>query len=315
MKPGLRVRWVKRRLAARGLAALVLCLLAAAPSLAQIGVAVQAASLPPAQAGAAGQAAESRSAARRAITLAPHITELIFAAGAGSKIAATVISSNYPAAALAIPRIGDGLNISVEKALAMHPDLVIAWQPSAAAQTLAPVLTRLDIPLLYSAPRSLRDIPAEIIRFGTLFNTENIAVPAARALSDRLQALAGRYAHRKPVSIFIEVGAAPLYTIGSDPLLNDALRICGGINIYAGAAIAAPQVSAESILVARPQAVITSATGAARLDAVKNRWSALRLPAALQGHVYGIDPDQLFRPGPRLIDATEKLCQYIDQAR
>lgn len=268
-----------------------------------------------AQTAEAAHAVEFAPPAARAISLTPHITELIFAAGAGDNIAATVTSSNYPPAALTIPRIGDGLNINVEKTLAVRPDVVIAWQPSGSALTLAPVLSQLKIPLIYSAPRTLRDIPAEISRFGKLFHTENVADPAARALADRLQALRTQYAHRAPVSVFVEIGADPIYTLGNDPLLNDALDICGGVNIYANAAVAAPQVSAESVLVAQPKVVITSAVDPIRLAAARDRWSRLRLPAALQGHVYGIDPDKLFRPGPRLIDATEALCRYIDEAR
>lgn len=299
MKPGMCMRWITGRLAVCSLAALGLLGLSLPPSHAQPGDAGREHSAP----------------AQRAITLTPHITELIFAAGAGDKITATVTSSNYPAAALDIPRIGDGLNINVEKALSMRPDLVVAWQASTAALTLAPMLTRLDIPLIYSAPRTLQDIPAEIIRFGKIFDTSSIADPTAAALSNRLHDLTKHYAHKTPVSVFIEVGTAPLYTIGNDPLLNDALRICGGVNIYADAAVAAPQVSAESVLVAQPAVIITSATDRARLAEAQQRWSRLHLTAALQGHVYGIDPDQLFRPGPRMLDAAESLCRYLDAAR
>lgn len=299
MKPGMCMRWITGRLTVCSLAALGLLGLSPSPSHAQPGGAGQEHSVP----------------AQRAITLTPHITELIFAAGAGDKIAATVTSSNYPPAALDIPRIGDGLNINVEKALAMRPDLVVAWQASTAALTLAPMLTRLDIPLIYSAPRTLQDIPAEIIRFGKIFDTSSIADPIAAALSRQLYDLAKHYAHKPPVSVFIEVGTAPLYTIGNDPLLNDALRICGGVNIYAGAAVAAPQVSAESVLVAQPAVIITSASDHTRLAEAQQRWSRLHLTAALQGHIYGIDPDQLFRPGPRMVDATESLCRYLDAAR
>lgn len=268
-----------------------------------------------AQAGTTPQEALAESPVKRVISLTPHITELIFAAGAGDRIVATVSSSDYPPAALAIPRIGDGLNVSVEKALSFRPDLVVAWQPSAAALTLAPMLAQLHIPLRYSAPRTLRDIPDEIRRMGMLFNTQQTAQAAARALDERLQVLGKRYATRKRVSVFIEIGSNPLYTVGNDALLNDALRICGAGNVYADAFSAAPQVSAESVLVANPAVIITPARDAGRLEADKERWASLRLPAALQGHVYTMDPDALFRPGPRLIDAVQELCQYIDKAR
>ena len=183
------------------------------------------------------------------------------------------------------------------------------------AQALAPSLSRLDIPLLHSRPASLRDIPEEIIRYGELFHTQSQAYAAAESLTQRLNALARQYAQKAPVSVFIEVGTSPLYTIGSDPLLNDALRLCGGVNIYANASVAAPQVSVENILLQRPDVVITPARSEGALNEARERWAQLQLPAARHGHVYMIDPDALFRPGPRLIDATEALCRALDQTR
>lgn len=260
-------------------------------------------------------AAAAQAPATRAIALAPHITELIYAAGAGDKIVATVISSDYPPAAQAIPRIGDGLHVSVEKALSFRPNLVIAWLPYGAAQALASSLSSLDVPLIYSRPEKLADIPAEIVRFGKLFGTETQAGAMAHTLTQRLDALGARYARKKPVSVFIEVGTSPLYTIGGDPLLNDALQHCGGVNIYAAANVAAPQVSVENLLVKQPDVVITPAITTGAQDDARQRWASLKLPAALRGHVYAIDPDALFRPGPRLVDATEQLCRYLDRAR
>lgn len=263
----------------------------------------------------AARTAMPQAAAARVIALAPHITELIYAAGAGERIVATVLSSDYPPAALAIPRIGDGIHVNVEQALALRPDLLIAWLPHGAAQVLAPAASSLGIPLIYSRPEKLGDIPGEIARLGRLFGTEAQAGMTAQALRLRIDTLASRYAQRKPVSVFIEVGASPLYTIGKDPLLNDALRLCGGVNLYANATIAAPQVVLEDLLARRPDVVIVAPGRPGEHDEARRRWIGLKLPAALRGHVYAIDPDTLFRPGPRLIDATEQLCHYLDEAR
>lgn len=274
-------------------------------TLAQAGPAMSAATVP----------APVPAIAAKAITLAPHITELIFAAGAGDKIVATVTSSDYPAAARKIPKIGTGIHISVEKIIALKPDVIIAWMPSGAAQTLSPSAAALHIPIVYSRPEKLDDIPHEMLRYGLLFGTQAVAEPSALALQERLKALRKRYAQRSTVTVFIEVGAAPLYTIGRDPLLGDALKICGGANIYAQALLAAPQVSVESVLVAQPDIVITSIEDTAALEQRRRLWAELRLDAALEHHIYAINPDELFRPGPRLVDATEKLCQYLDSAR
>jgi iron complex transport system substrate-binding protein/vitamin B12 transport system substrate-binding protein len=251
----------------------------------------------------------------RAITLAPHITELVYAAGAGDKIVGTVISSDYPDEAKRIPRIGDGMNIDVERAIALRPGLVIAWQPSGAARTLAPVLDRLGIPLAYSEPKRLDDLPAEVLRMGKYFGTQPVARATAEAMRHRLAMLRARYAGKPPVRVFIQVGSDPLYTLGSDPLLNDVLSTCGGVNIFEDATVAAPQVNEETVMQKRPAVVIVPSNRphAAARDAA--RWQTLRLPAAMSGRIYGMDPDTLFRPGPRLIDATEELCRLLDLSR
>lgn len=253
--------------------------------------------------------------AHRVISLTPHITELVFAAGGGDKLVATVNSSDYPLAARSLSRIGDGLSVNIENLLAMHPDLVIAWHATGAALALSPTLQRLSIPLIYAQPHVLTDIPLTIRRLGVLMGTQARAQPAAQDLDQRITALNKKYAKLTPVSVFIEIGDAPLYSIGKDSLLNDVLHTCGGVNIYADAAVVAPLVSTEDVLVRQPDVVITGGTDPLRLAARQHAWAKLNLQAAKQQHVYAIDSDALFRPGPRLIDATETLCNYLDLAR
>jgi iron complex transport system substrate-binding protein/vitamin B12 transport system substrate-binding protein len=240
---------------------------------------------------------------------------MVFAAGAGNRIVGTVASSDYPPQARHIPRVGNGIELDTERIVALRPDLVLAWQPSGATRALAPLLARLRIPLVYVQPRSLRDIPAEIAALGRRLGTAAQADRDARDLSGRIAALAARYTDRTAVPTFIEVGAAPLYTLGKDPLINDVLHVCGGVNIFAGAAIPAPQVSIERVLQARPQAIIIPSADAHRVSDRTRYWARLALPAALARHVYGIDPDTLFRPGPRLVDAAQTLCRDLDRAR
>ena len=182
-------------------------------------------------------------------------------------------------------------------------------------RTLAPVLGRLGIPLAYSEPARLDDIPAEVIRMGEYFHTQEVATAAAEVMAQRLAALRVRYAGRPPVPVFIQIGSDPLYTIGNDPLLNDVLATCRGVNIFRDAAVAAPHVSEETVLQKRPAVVIVPSAqpGVRTRDAA--RWKTLHLPAAMAGHIYGMDPDALFRPGPRLIDATEALCRHLDASR
>ncbi|ADP13865.1 periplasmic binding family protein 1 [Achromobacter xylosoxidans A8] len=261
-----------------------------------------------------GRAVSLTAPARHAVTLAPHATELVFAAGAGDRIAATIRGSDYPPAARQLPVIGDGTQPDPERVAAVRPDLLIAWQPAAAAP-LARVMDKLGVPVFYSDPQTLAAIPDAVERMGTLFGTEAQARPAAQALRARLDALAARYAGRRPVRVFVQAGLDPIYTLNNSSIVSDALRVCGGVNVFGQAPVVAPQVTLESVLAARPEAVLA---GISRpQDAARNlaAWQALGLPAARLGHVYGVDADALYRPGPRLIDAAETICADLDRLR
>ncbi|CAB3813758.1 cobalamin-binding protein [Achromobacter sp. ACM03] len=252
--------------------------------------------------------------AQRAVTLAPHATELVFAAGAGDRLIATIRGSDYPPAARQLPVIGDGTQPDPERVAAVRPDLLIAWQPAAAAP-LARVMDKLGVPVFYSDPQTLAAIPDAVERMGALFGTEAQARPAAQALRARLDALAARYAGRRPVRVFVQAGLDPIYTLNDSSIVSDALRVCGGVNVFGQAPVVAPQVTLESVLAARPEAVLAGTSrpedGARNLAA----WQALGLPAARLGHVYGVDADALYRPGPRLIDAAEAICADLDRLR
>lgn len=252
----------------------------------------------------------------RVITLAPHVTEILYAAGAGERIVGTVSSSDYPAPARDIARVGDGILLNQERIIMLRPTLLIGWQRSGVALQMEALSAQLGAQMLYSQPRRLRDIPAELRRIGALLGEDAAtASQAAADLDARIDALEARYAGRAPVTVFIEVGSQPLYTIGDDALLNDALRICGAVNLYAGTGIPAPRVPIESVLVNKPQLIVATERPGQPTAEIQERWAAYGLESARRGHIHIADPDALFRPGPRLIDATEALCPAVDAAR
>ncbi|WP_409558512.1 cobalamin-binding protein [Achromobacter sp.] len=252
--------------------------------------------------------------ARRAITLAPHATELVYAAGAGDYLVGTVRGSDYPPAARAVPVIGDGTQPDAERVAAARPDLLIAWQPSA-AEPLVRVMDKLGVPVFYSDPLTLEAIPGAVERMGVLFGTEPVARATAQDLQRRLDALKARYAGRRPVRVFVQAGLDPIFTLNDASIVSDALRLCGGVNVFGQASIVAPQVTLEGVLAARPEVVLAGVGRPEDTQANLSAWQKMGLPAARQGHVYGIDADALYRPGPRLIDAAETLCADLDRVR
>lgn len=252
--------------------------------------------------------------ARRAVTLAPHATELVYAAGAGDYLVATTRGSDYPPAARRLPVIGDGTQPDPERVAAARPDLLIAWQASA-AEPLVRVMEKLGVPVFYSDPPTLAAIPGAVERMGVLFGTEPQARAAARDLRARLEALKARYAGRRPVRVFVQAGLDPIYTLNDASIVSDALRACGGVNVFGQAPVVAPQVTLESVLAARPEAVLAGVIQPGDTPANLAAWQRMGLPAARHGHVYGIDADALYRPGPRLLDAAEILCADLDRLR
>ena len=254
------------------------------------------------------------SPARRAITSAPHATELVYAAGAGAYLAGTAEGSNYPAATLALPSIGTALRPNLEIATSLRPDLLIAWQP-AASDPLADWMQRLNVSVFYSDPRTLAAIADAVQTMGRLFGTEPQANAAADAMRTRLATLSARYADSTPVRVFIQAGLQPIYTLSGRSIINDAIQVCGGVNVFADLSTLAPQLSLESVLAARPDAVIAGATDTDDAQRNLQTWQRHGLPAARDGHVFNLDADALYRPGPRLIDMAEQLCEHLDHVR
>lgn len=247
--------------------------------------------------------------ARRVITLAPHATELVYAAGAGARLVATVESSNYPDAAHRVPRIGQGLVLDPERIAAYTPDLVIGWQ-TGRLDPAASTLSRLGVPLYVSAPARLTDLPPAIRQVGVLMGTQTVAESAAAQLSERLQKMEGAHAARQPVlRAYVQAGSNPLYTLNGEHIVSDALRLCGAVNVFASLAAAAPRIGLESVLAADPDLLIV--TDEREVEA----WRQHGLPAARLNRVAVVDPDILFRPGPRMVDAAEQLCAVLDGIR
>ena len=253
---------------------------------------------------------------QRVVTLAPHITEMVFAAGAGHSLAGTVVSSNYPDAARALPKVGDGAaSINAEALIGLKPDLVLAWHNSGAAAAVAPLLQELGIPLAFLAPTRLDDIPDQVESLGARLGVPQQARDAASAMRDELSALRGRHAGRPPVSVLIEIGSAPLFAVGKDTLLNDALHTCGGVNIFEDSSLAALPVGTERIVQESPEVILAAAATVHQERQAQRRWAAVGLAPQTGTHVYGIDPDTFFRPGPRLIHATRDVCRKLEDAR
>jgi iron complex transport system substrate-binding protein len=262
----------------------------------------------------AGQRVTLASPARRIVSLAPHITELLFAMGAGETLVGASEFSDYPEAARAISRVGGGSGLDLEAILALQPDLVIAWESGNPAGQVRR-LQQLGLPVFFSEPRRLQDIISSLERFGRLTGRLEAARDQVRAFAHRLEDLRLRYSGGDEVTVFYQIWERPLMTVNGRHLVSDVIRLCGGRNVFAELPTLAPQIDIEAVLAASPDVIVVGdAAGepAASLAAWR-RWPELK--AVKQQHLYSIQRELLVRPTPRLLDGAEQLCRLLEGVR
>jgi len=261
----------------------------------------------------AGQEVTLEQPARRIVSLAPNITELLFAAGAGDRVVGVTEFSDYPEAAGSITRVGSGTGLDLEAILALRPDLVVAWQSGNPAGQVER-LRSLGLIVFLSEPRHLLDVPETLLRLGRLAGTEAAARAGADSFKRRYEQLGQQYAQRPVVSVFYQIWERPLMTLNGEHLFSDVLRLCGGTNVFAELPALAPQVDVEAVLAADPEVIVVAVDGAdSPLLAAWRRWPSLS--AVRQGHIYGIARERLVRHTPRILHGAEELCVILEGVR
>lgn len=250
--------------------------------------------------------------ARRIVSLAPHATELAFAAGAGDRIVGAVRGSNHPVAARDILVVGDVHTLDLERIVALKPDLVITWPYTTPAQVAK--LKDRGVAVFTTDPVSIDGIATNIERLGTLAGTQSVAAESAARFRTEV-AQATTHSTNRRVRVFYQVWGTPLFTIGGGHLITQAIRACGGENVFAALSIPAPQVSIEAVIAARPDMIIAGADEARRPDWLDDwkRWP--EVPAVRDRLLHVVDADRLHRPGPRFAAGVRELCDAMGRAR
>lgn len=255
-----------------------------------------------------------KSPARRIVSLAPHVTETLFEAGAGHLIVGTVKHADYPEAARKIPRVGDNALLDMERIVSLRPDLIVVWLHGNSEKHLAKV-RKLGIPMFYSRPSKLADIPSSLLRMGELAGTEAQARRAADAFAARLERIEKRYAHKPTVPLFFQVWQKPLLTINGTQIISDVIRLCGGRNIFAEERLLVPIVDVEAVVSADPEAVLRTGT-ASEAESAFDLWrkmSSFR-PTARRNLIL-LKTDALGRHSPRILDGAAILCEELEAVR
>lgn len=252
--------------------------------------------------------------ANRIIALSPGATELIFAAGAGDKVVAVVNHSDYPPAARKLPLVGNHTRIDLEALLALEPDLVITWvtgNPPAQIE----MLKELGIPMFAIEPRDFEGVSSAIERLSVLAGTEQDGFAEAERFRVGIAAVSEQYRNAVPIPVFYQVWETPLMTINNEHLIGKVLQLCGGVNVFGDMPRMVPRISAEVVLQADPHVILTGSVEGASDDELDHWKDYSGMTAVARGNLFFVPASPISRPTPRLLEASNSICQKLDVAR
>ncbi|MEX0738777.1 MAG: cobalamin-binding protein [Pseudohongiella sp.] len=251
--------------------------------------------------------------ARRIISLAPSMTELLFSLGADQQLVGVMDYSDYPPAALTLPVVGRYDSLDMERIVALQPDLIVAWRSGNPRGALNR-LEALGFPVYVAEPDSLHSIGEHLERLGILSGHPSQGTELKRQFSARVRQLREEFGGKEAVSVFYQVWHAPMISVGGQELINDMIQLCGGVNIFAGLPVG-PKVNLEDVLARNPQVIIASGSSAEAPDWLDEwlRWP--QLDAVAGQHLYVIPPDLVQRHSIRALQGARQMCGHIDQAR
>ena len=248
----------------------------------------------------------------RIVALAPNLTELVFAAGAGDTLVGVSAYSDYPPAALDLPIIGDAFTVDHEQLALLKPDALLAWESGIPAHVVEE-MRRVGYRVEVIRSRSLNDVAIALRRIGELTGHEAEANEAAAAFTAGLQSLQQRFASEQTISVFYQVARRPLYTVNGEHYVSELISLCGGQNIFADLNTLAPAIAVEAVVERNPEVMLASSDAGDDAFAEWKRWP--NLAAVRLGNQYLMPADEIVRATPRLLSAGESLCKALQISR
>lgn len=255
---------------------------------------------------------------QRIITVAPHLSEVVEAAGGANRLISVSAYSNFPESVKKLPITSDARSIDLEKMKSLRPDLIIYWRggtPESQIESIKKTFTSIQV--VSVEPKKLTDIANDIETIGKLLGTETIAKKNADAFRAQIIELKYQYQNKnkRKVRVFYQVWAQPLMTLNQDHLIADIINICGGEQLFAKEKLLVPTVSREAVVKANPEIIFT-AVDTQQMKTDWSMWSSIPQLAATQRKAFiDIDGDMISRPSTRIMQGAKKICSEIDKIR
>lgn len=250
--------------------------------------------------------------AKRIISLAPSITEILFALGLNEEIAAVTAFCDYPEAALNKPKIGGFINPSIEKIVSLKPDLIIAIRDGNRWETIHR-LNELGFPVYVVDPKNFDGVMRTIRNIGEIVEKPGASVRIIRNMVTRKENILNLTQSLSKPRVFFQVGDAPIITVGRGTLANDLIRLAGGENISEDEPVNYPLYSIETVMLKAPEVIIISSMESKRdcMSLIKKWQDWKNIPAIKRKSIYVIDSNLVDRPTPRIIEGLEAMVKMI----
>ncbi len=259
-----------------------------------------------------GRKVEVKTPPRRIISVAPSITEILFALGLGDKIVGVTNYCNYPLEAAKKAKIGGYVTPSLEKIVALDPDLIIG-SPDGNLKTFADQLEKLGIPVFFSYPKSISEVITSIENIGEITFSRRPASILAASLREKIQMIEKKIQGRTHPRVLHVVAQNPLISSGKGTFADDLIRLAGGVNIAENTPGSYPRLSLEEVLARNPEVIILSSMNSNDLmEDQKQWWKQWKTISAVQlSRILVINSDLILRPSPRIVDGLEELARAI----
>ncbi|MBA1428794.1 MULTISPECIES: cobalamin-binding protein [Pseudomonas fluorescens group] len=240
-------------------------------------------------------------AVERVVSLAPSLSEIVVELGAADLLVGVLDGGERPSVLAQVPSVGRYGQLDMERLLSLQPDLILLW-PGSVGPAQREQLQRLNIPVYVAEPHNLEQLTTQVQAIAEQLGRADAGLALADQLRQRLAELRQRYQRVKPLRVFYQVWNQPLYTVGGEQIISDALQVCGARNVFDELKLPAPQVSIESVLQRDPQLILVG--DQAQLEAWKV-WPSMAARLRLV-------PDKgLERPSGQMLEAVARLCQVI----
>ena len=261
---------------------------------------------------------------KRIITLAPHLSELVDAAGGSDRLVSVSAFSNLPESVKQLPITSDARSIDLEKMKSLRPDLIIYWRGGTSESQIQSIKKTFnkDVQFIAVEPKKLMDIATDIEKIGKALGTEQIAKKNADALrlkiaelNTKQQSANQKNISKRKVKVFYQVWAQPLMTLNKDHIISDIIQLCGGEQLFANEKVLVPTVSREAVIKANPEVIFTAVDNQ-KMASDWSMWTSFPQLAATKNKAFiDLDGDIISRPSPRIMQGAQKICAEINQLR